>query len=116
VSQTLTPTQDVRDGAGLDITALLTTPTSTTLEWANTGRERLIVVPGAGSETVQVDIGVTIEGQAVANFTAVTLTSAHYVQFGPFDSELNFPGGLVEVTLSTDSSIQVALLQGVGTD
>jgi len=115
VSQTLTPTQDVRDGPGLDVTALLATPTSTTLLFANSGRERLYVLPGAGAETVTVDIGVTVLGQSVTNFSAVTLTSGHLYQFGPFDTAVDQPSGQVQVVLSTTTAIQVALLQGVGT-
>ena len=113
--QILTPTPDVADGAGLNITALLATPTATTLQFANTGRERLIVVPGASSETVTVDVGTLVLGQAVANFASVTLTTTDYYQFGPYHSILDQPGGtLVQVTLSTITSIQVALLQGIG--
>jgi hypothetical protein len=113
--QTLTPTQDVVDGGGLNITALLTTPTATTLQFSNTGRERLIVVAGASSETVTVDIETLIEGQTVTAFPSVSLTSGDYEQFGPFHSVLDIPGTqLVQVVLSTITAIQVALLQGVG--
>lgn len=114
-NQVLTPTQDVADGAGLNITALLATPTATTLQFANTGRERLIVVPGASAETVTVDIGALVEGQSVTNFSSVTLTSTDVYQFGPYHSILDQPGGnLIQVTLSTITSITVALLQGIG--
>lgn len=116
MSQTLTPTPDVRDGAGLNLTALLATPTSTTLLFANTGKERLLVSAGAVSETVTVDIGVTILGQAVSNFPTVNLTNGDLYEFGPYDTEVDQPGGTVEVTLSTITSIMVALLQGVGTN
>ena len=113
--QTLTPTQDVADGAGLNITVLLATPTATTLMFSNTGRERLIVVPGAGSETVTVDVGALVDGQTVTNFSSVTLTSTDYYQFGPFHSVLDQSGtNQIQVVLSTITSIQVALLQGVG--
>jgi hypothetical protein len=114
-NQILTPVLDVADGAGLNITALLTTPTAVTLQFANTGRERLIVVPGASAETVTVDVGTLVLGQSVANFSSVTLTSADYYQFGPYHTILDQPGGnLIQVTLSTITSIEVALLQGVG--
>lgn len=114
-TQVLTPVQDVADGAGLNITALLATPTATTLQFANTGRERLIVVPGAGSETVTVDIGSLVLGQAVTNFASVTMTSTDIYQFGPFHSVLDQSGtNLIQVVLSTITSIQVALLQSVG--
>lgn len=113
--QTLTPTQLVKDGAGLDITALLATPTQTTLQFQNSGREVLLVSAGASSETVTVDIGTTVLGQTVTNFTSVTLTNGHIVAFGPFDTQVDQPGGLVQVVLSTTTLIQVALVQFVGT-
>lgn len=114
-TQVLTPTQFVPDGPGLDITALLTTPTGTTLQFANTGREVLLVAAAAVSETVTVDIGSTVLGQAVTNFTTVNLTNAHTVAFGPFHSLLDQPGGTtVQVVLSTITSITVALVQMVG--
>jgi hypothetical protein len=113
--QTLSPTQDVPDGGGLNITALLATPTATTLQFANTGRERLYVVPGASAETVTVDIGTQVLGQSVTNFSSVTLTSSDVYQFGRFHSVLDQPGGnLIQITLSTITSIQVALVQDVG--
>ena len=113
--QTLTPTQDVADGAGLNITALLATPTATTLMFSNTGRERLIVVPGAGSETVTVDVGALVDGQAVTNFSSVTLTNGHTVAFGPFHSVVDQAGtSTIQVVLSTTTSITVALMQMPG--
>jgi hypothetical protein len=114
-TQTLTPTQLVADGAGLNVTALLGTPTGTTLQFANTGREFLVVVPAAGSETVTVDVGTLVLGQAVSNFSSVTMTSTDVYLFGPYHSVLDQPGGnTVQVTLSTTTSISVALLQNVG--
>lgn len=114
-SQTLTPTQFVADGAGQDITALLAAPTQTTLQFANTGREILFVAAASTSETVTVDVGALVDGQAVTNFSAVTLTNGHTVAFGPFHSVLDQSGtNTVQVVLSTTSSITVALLQTVG--
>ena len=114
-TQILTPAQDVPDGAGLNITALLATPTATTLLFSNTGRERLIVVPGASSETVTVDVGALVDGQTVTNFPSVTLTSGDYYEFGPFHSVVDQSGtNQIQVVLSTITSIQVVLLQGVG--
>ena len=69
-AQTLLPTRTVPDGTGLDITALLAAPIRTTLQFANTGREVLFVLPAAASETVTVLIGVTILGQPVDPFPA----------------------------------------------
>lgn len=113
--QTLTPTQDVADGAGLNITALLATPTATTLQFANTGREKLFVSAGAGSETVTVDIGALVLGQTVTNFTTVNLTNGDLYQFGEFHSVLDQSGtNLIQVVLSTITSIMVALVQNIG--
>ena len=114
-TQVLTPTQFAADGAGLDITALLATPTGTTLLFANTGREFLLVAAGAVSETVTVDVGALVDGQTVSNFTTVNLTNAHTVSFGPFHSILDENGtNQVQVVLSTTTSITVALLQTIG--
>lgn len=113
--QLLTPTQFVADGAGLNVTAALATPTATTLLFANTGRELLIVSAGAVSETVTVDVGALVDGQAVTNFSTVNLTNSDLYSFGPFHSVLDQSGtNEVQVVLSTISSITVALLQMVG--
>jgi len=113
--QLLTPTQFVVDGAGLNLTALLATPTATTLLFANTGREILFVSAGASSETVTVDVGALVDGQTVSNFSAVTMTSGDLYPFGPFHSVLDQSGtSQIQVVLSTISSITVALLQVPG--
>ena len=114
-TQVLTPTQLVPDGAGLDLTALLAAPTGTTLQFSNTGREILLVAAAASAETVTVDIGALVLGQAVTNFTSVTLTSGHTVAFGPFHSVDDQSGtSTVQVVLSTTTSITTALVQTVG--
>ena len=113
--QTLTPTQFVADGAGLDITANLAAPTNVNLQFQNTGHEQLFVAPTATSETVTVDIGVTVLGQTVANFTAVAMTTGHIYAFGPFHSAIDQPGGsAAQITLSTTTAITVGLFQTVG--
>jgi hypothetical protein len=110
--QTLTPVPFVPDGPGLDITAQLAAPTQTTLQFANSGREVLLVAAGAVSETVTVDIGTKVLGQAVTNFSSVSLTNAHTVAFGPFHSAAEQPGGdMIQVTLSTVTAITIVLLQ-----
>ena len=115
-NQILTPTQLVADGAGLDLTALFATPTQTTLQFQNTGREFLLVKGTAGTETVTTDFGATVLGQAVSNFPAVTLTpSAHIFSFGPDHSVLDIPGGTtVQVVLSTVTGVTVLLAQFIG--
>lgn len=115
-TQTLTPVPFVKDGPGLNVTTSLAAPTGTTIQFANTGREILFVAAAAAAETVTVDVGVTVLGQTVTNFTAVTMTSSDMYAFGPFDSQLDQAGtNTVQVTLSTTTSITVALLQTVGT-
>lgn len=112
---TLTATPLVPDGAGLDVTALLAAPGSTTLTFNNTGQQLLAVSAAASAETVTVDIGALVEGQAVANFTSVTLTSGHLSLFGPFHSVDDQSGSTnMQVTLSTTTNITVALISTVG--
>ena len=114
-AQPLTPTALVPNGGGLDLTALLATPTQTTLTFSNTGQQFLAVAAGAGSETVTVDIGVTVLGQAVAAFPSASLTNGDTVLFGPFSSQTDAPGtNTVTVVLSTTTLIKVALLQFTG--
>ena len=114
-NQTLTPTPLVKDGAGLDLSALLATPTQPTLIFANSGRE-VLLVSGTGAQTVTVDIGTTILGQTVSNFGAVTLTpTGHVFAFGPFDAPVDQAGSTnVLVTLSTVTAVTVALVQMAG--
>lgn len=114
-TQVLTATPFVGDGAGLNITTNMAAPTGTTLQFSNTGREMLLVLPTAGSETVTVDVGALVDGQAVTNFSAVTLTSTDMYAFGPFHSVLDQAGtNTIQVVLSTTSSITVGLFQTVG--
>ena len=114
-TQILTPTQQVPDAAGLDLTALLATPTGTTLQFANTGREVLYVAAGATLETVQVNVGALVDGQTVTQFTATAITNAHTVMFGPFRGVLDAAGtSTMQVTLSTTTAITVALVQNTG--
>ena len=114
-NQVLTPTAFVKDGAGLDLSALLATPTQVTLQFTNSGRE-ILLVSGTGAQTVVVDIGMTILGQAVTNFGAVTLTpTGHVFAFGPFDVPVDVAGtNQVLVTLSTVTAVTVALVQQSG--
>jgi hypothetical protein len=110
-TQTLTATQLAVDGAGTNLTALLATPTATNLQFANTLNTILIVVPGASSETVIVDVECLVDGQSVTNFSSVSLTSTDVYTFGPYHSVIDETGtNLVEVTLSTITSIQVAVI------
>lgn len=114
-TQVLTPTPFVPDGGGLDLTALAATPTGVTLQFANTGREMLLVTAAASAETVTVNIGALVLGETVTSFPSVTLTSGHTVAFGPFHNVDDIQGTTtVQVTLSTITSISVALVQTAG--
>ena len=114
-NQVLTPTQLVADGAGLNLTTLLAAPTATTLQFANTGREILLVAAGATSETATVDFGALVLGQSITNFSTVNLTNGDTYAFGPFHSVVDQSGtNLIQVVLSTTSSITVALIQMIG--
>ena len=115
MAQTLTPTVLVKDGAGLDVTALMTLPTSTSLQFSNTGRE-VLLISGTGAQTVTVDMGTTVLGLTVPNFPAVTLTpSGHVFAFGPFDTQVNQDGtGMVYITLSATAGILAGLIQQAG--
>ena len=118
MAQPLTPTPFVADGGGLDITAALltgSTLTNATLQFTNSGREFLIVV-ATTTCTVTLDVESTVLGQAVAAFTPVNLTSAHYYAFGQFHSANNFPGTTtVQVVLSSIvSTVSAGLFVPVG--
>ena len=114
-AQVLTPVQLVPDGTGLDLTAQLAAPTQATLQFANTGREILLVDASASAETVTVDIGALVLGETVSNFPAVTVPSGHVMAFGPFHSVVDQTGtSTVQVVLSTTTSITVGLIQTVG--
>ena len=111
-SQTLTPIPLVPNAAGINLTTSLAAPTNVNLTFTNSGREFLAVAAASTAETVQLDIGVTILGQTVANFTAVALTNTDTYLFGPFSAQVDAPGtAIAEITLSTTTSITVALLQ-----
>lgn len=112
-TQTLTPTQTGTDGTGVDLTSTFAAATQTTLQFGNSGREVLFVNNGdSGAHTVTVDIGATVDGQAVTNFTAVSVPAGHIKMFGPFHSVLDQPGGTtMQVVLDATTSITLALIQ-----
>lgn len=109
--QTLNPVSLVKNGAGLDVTALLATPTQAILQFSNSGREILIISASGDSDTVTVEIGATVLGRPVTGFDPVTLAAGDLVAFGPFDSQVDQPGGnTVEVSVSAAADVKVALL------
>ena len=113
-TQTLTATQLAVDGAGTNLTALLTQPTSgtTVLQFQNTLNTILLVVPSASAQTITVTVSCLVDGEAVASFPAVTLTSTDVYTFGPYHSVIDQTGSnLVNVSLAAD--IVTDLLVGV---
>jgi hypothetical protein len=115
-TETLTPTQLVPDGAGLNITPLLTLPTATTLSFQNTLNVFLAIVSATTATTVTVNISSLVDGESVSSFPAVTLTETDMYFFGPYHSVLDAPGSnLVSITLSATTSVTCALLQWPGT-
>jgi hypothetical protein len=104
----------VPDGS-LDLTAQLAAPAGTGLQFANTGREVLLILPGAGAETVTVGIGMLVLGQPVNSFAPVAMIPGHLYAFGPFHRQADEQGtNIMQVTVSTTSSIQVAVIQMAG--
>ncbi|MFE2407124.1 hypothetical protein ACFXDE_02135 [Kitasatospora sp. NPDC059408] len=80
----------------------------------NTGLAPQSSNSSAGSSTVIVNIGTTIEGQPVSAITASLATNATNV-VGPFPTDENQPGGLIFVDFGTPASVTgVALLQNSG--
>jgi hypothetical protein len=85
------------------------------LQFANTGREILLVAPSASGDTVTVDVGALVLGQPVNNFPAVTMTAGHLYAFGPFHRQADQDGtSTMQVTLSAISGIQAAVIQTAG--
>ena len=111
-TQTLTPTPFVADGPGLNLTTLLVAATGTTISFSNSGREIVLVLLASSTATVQVDFGTLVLGEAVTNFSTVSLTATDLYAFGPFHTLLDQPGGaLINITLSTVTNVTVALVQ-----
>lgn len=116
---TLTPTQLPKTGASapLNITSLIAAGTlgsNTGVSFANSGREFLALTMGSSASTAIVNIGTTVEGQAVTSITfnpTVSVTSI----IGPFPADENQPGALIFVDFGTPANVTgVALLQFVG--
>jgi hypothetical protein len=105
-TQTLTATQLAVDGTGTNLTALLAEPTSgtTVLQFQNTLNTILLVQASASAQTVTVEVSCLVDGQTVANFSPVTLTSADIYSFGPYHSVIDATGtNLVNVSLASDT-------------
>lgn len=89
----------------------------TGFQWSNTGREIVAIINGATASTYTINIGTTIEGQAVAAFTGSLPTSnTAPVFYGPFPRDFNQNDGLNSIyfDVGTVTSVTVAILQMVG--
>jgi hypothetical protein len=107
-TQTLIPTQDVADGTGLNLTALLAAPTGTTLLFSNTGRERLYVSAG-GSITTTV-----ASGSNSGEISTIASWSAPSAGVLDVASSASFPSGGGTVTVAASGST-TAIVNYTGT-
>lgn len=98
---------------GLDITLWMSQALGATLQFLNTGTERLYVFPESAIVTAAVGIESLVLGESVTQFPAVTLTAGSLYVFGPFHTALQVPGtSTIQVTLSTTYGVQVLVVQG----
>jgi hypothetical protein len=115
---TLTATQAPGTGssAPLDLTALLTagslgSNTGVSFPWNPT--YKLFVLTVTGATTIIVNIGTTIEGQAVASITLNATTAAHVYEVGPFPLDEEQQGAVMWVDFGTAANVSgVALIAG----
>lgn len=117
LSMTATPQPKTGSSAPVNLTSLLAAGTlgsDTGVSFQNTGREVLYVQSGASATTANVQIGTTIEGQAVTAIS-LTLVASDIVMIGPFPADENQPGGLIYVDFTTPADVTgVALVQNAG--
>lgn len=89
----------------------------TGFQFTNTGREIVAIINGVTASNMTINIGTTIEGQAVTAITTALPTSQTDPQFfGPFPSDFNQKDGLnsIYIDLSSVATVTVAVLQFVG--
>lgn len=115
----MTATQQPKTGstAPVNLSSLLTAGTlgsNTGVSFSNTGREVLYVQSGATATTANVQIGTTIEGQAVTALS-LTLHASSIDVIGPFPTDENQAGGLIYVDFAAAADVTgVALVQNAG--
>lgn len=88
----------------------------TGVQWANTGREILLVNVGTTATTLTFNIGTTVLGESVTAPTAAPTTSA-ITPYGPFPSSFNQPSSgtnQIYIDFSSVTNVTVALLQMPG--
>lgn len=89
----------------------------TGFQWSNSGREMIAIINGATASNITINIGTTVEGQAVAAITTALPTSQTDPElYGPFPSDFNQKDGLnsVYIDLSSVATVTVAIFQMVG--
>jgi hypothetical protein len=96
-----------------DLIAAGTLGSNTGVTFTNSGKEFLAVTVAAGGSTCTIKIGTTVEGQAVTSLTP-TITASKTSLIGPFPSDVNAAGGIVEVDFGTPANVTVSLLQFAG--
>ena len=74
-TQTLTPVQDVADGAGLNLTALLATPTGTTLLFGN------VLAVDVGTVWTLLALGVTALFSVILSARGLWRTTGQHKSF-----------------------------------
>ncbi|RPE39743.1 hypothetical protein EDD90_2760 [Streptomyces sp. Ag109_O5-1] len=115
----LTPSVQPKTGttAPLNLTAQLTAGAlsgNTGVSFTNTGREVLYIQSGATATIASVQIGTTIEGQAVGPI-ALNLHSSAVDVIGPFPTDENQANGQIYVDFTTPANVTgVALVQNGG--
>lgn len=115
----MTPTAQPKTGSGapVNLSSLLTggpLGSNTGVSFSNSGREVLYVQSGATATTASVQIGTTIEGQAVSAIS-LTLHANGIDVIGPFPPDENQAGGLIYVDFATPADVTgVALMQNSG--
>lgn len=115
----LSPTSLTKTASALNITDLIAAGTlgsNTGVSFSNSGREFLAITVAAGSSTCTVNIGTTVEGQAVSSLTP-TITAGKTSTLGPFPADENQTGanaGQIFVDFGTPANVTVALLQFAG--
>jgi hypothetical protein len=105
-TQSLTATVLSVDGTGTNLTPLLLPLSSgtTVLQFANTLNTILLVEASASAQTISVEVSCLVDGQTVASFSPVTLTSGDVYAFGPYHSVIDATGtNLVNVSLGSDT-------------
>lgn len=89
----------------------------TGFQWSNTGREIVAIINGATASNYTINIGTTIEGQAVAAMTGALPTSnTDPILFGPFNRDFQQNDGLnsIYIDLSSVVTVTVAIFQMPG--